>query len=221
MTVISKGKIGVLIEEYFGELEYQQFNYLFPRKGYEVEYISNLWNQKQVTFRGHEYISEVTVTVDFKNVEPTDYKGILLIGGYAMDRLRYQVSCHPNQPNQSPAVEFLRKAVKAMDTDLLKIGTICHGLWLFCAVPELLKGRRVTCVHNIIDDVKNAGGIIMYEDGQTRSTYIDSNLISARHPGAIDEFLTVFLDELEKKDKATEPAILKPSLSISTSSKII
>jgi protease I len=215
-----KGKIGVIIEEYFGELEYQQFNHFFPRNGYEVEYISHLWKQKQLTFKGHEYISEVTVKTDFKNVDPTDYKGILLIGGYAMDRLRYQVSCHPDRPNQSPAVEFLRKAVKAMDTDLLKIGTICHGLWLFCAAPELLKGRRVTCIHNIIDDVKNAGGAIVYEDGQTRSTCIDGNLITARHPGVIDEFLTVFLEELEKKDKATKPTIIEPSLSMPTPSKI-
>lgn len=216
MATQSQGKIGVLIEEYFGELEYQQFNYFFPRQGYEVEYISNLWGKEQLTFKGLEYISEVTVTIDFKDVEPTDYKAIILSGGYAMDRLRYQVTSHPDRSNQAPAVEFLRKAVKAMDEGDLKIGTICHGLWLFCAAPELLKGRKVTCVHNIIDDVKNAGGILVHEDGMSLPTYVDGNLISARHPGVIDEFITVFLEAIEKKGKSTPEASYGRALSISS-----
>jgi len=214
MATQNKGKIGVLIEEYFGELEYQHFNYFFPKHGYEAEYISNLWGKERLTFKGLEYISEVTVTIDFKDVEPTDYKGIILSGGYAMDRLRYQVISHPDRPNQAPAVEFLRKAVKAMDEGDLKIGTICHGLWLFCATPELLNGRKVTCVHNIIDDIKNAGGIVMHEGGMLLATYVDGNLISAQHPGVIDEFLTVFLEAIEKKGKSIPEARAGRALSI-------
>ena len=208
MTTEIKGKIGVIVEEHFDETEYQRFNEFFPEHGYEVEYISNLWNQEKLTFKGNDHTEEVTVTVDVNTVEPTDYKGIMLIGGYAMDRLRYQVKPKPGQPNQSPAVEFLRKAVKAMDERDLKIGTICHSLWLFCADPELIKGRKVTCAHNIICDVENAGGIVMYEDDETLATYIDGNLISSQHPGVVEEFLNAFLEELEKKDKSTTPAVV-------------
>ncbi|MBV9385032.1 MAG: DJ-1/PfpI family protein [Chroococcidiopsidaceae cyanobacterium CP_BM_ER_R8_30] len=198
MAIGIKGKIGVVVEEHFDETEYQQFNDFFPRNGYEVEYISNLWNQEKLTFKGNDHTEEVTVTVDFNNINPTDYKGLILIGGYAMDRLRYQVNPRPGQPNQSPAVEFLRKAVKAMDTENLKIGTICHSVWLFCADPELIRGRKVTCAHNIICDVENAGGIVMYKDGETMSTYIDGNLISSQHPGVVEEFMQVFLEEIKK-----------------------
>lgn len=208
MTTEIKGKIGVIVEEHFDETEYQRFNEFFPEHGYEVEYISNLWNQEKLTFKGNDHTEEVTVTVDVNTVEPTDYKGIMLIGGYAMDRLRYQVKPKPGQPNQSPAVEFLRKAVKAMDECDLKIGTICHSLWLFCADPELIKGRKVTCAHNIICDVENAGGIVMYEGDETLATYIDGNLISSQHPGVVEEFLNAFLEELEKKDKSTTPALV-------------
>ncbi|MBG1270197.1 DJ-1/PfpI family protein [Nostoc sp. WHI] len=214
MTITTKGKIGVLIAEYFGEVEYQQFNYFFPKHGYKIEYISNLLDQDKLTFKGQEYISEATVTIDFKDIEPTDYNGIILIGGYAMDRLRYQVTPAPGQPNQSPAIKFLRKVVTAMDANKLKVGTICHSLWLFCAAPELLKGRKVTCIHNIIDDVRNAGGIVMYENGQTQATYVDASLISARHPGVIDEFLRVFLKELEKRDDLMTAARSRQSLPI-------
>ena len=201
MTVQMKGKIAVVIEEHFDETEYRRFNDYFPKHGYEVEYISNLWGQPQLTFKGNDHEEEVTVTVDFKDVTPADYQGIILIGGYAMDRLRYQVYPQPHQANNSPAVEFLRQAVKIMDNHLLKIGTICHSLWLFCADPKLIKGRKVTCAHNIICDVENAGGTIIYDDKETAATYIDGSLITGKHPGVVEEFMQVFLEEIEKKNR--------------------
>ncbi|WRH67804.1 MAG: DJ-1/PfpI family protein [Planktothrix sp. GU0601_MAG3] len=195
----SKGKIAVVVEEHFDETEYHRFNEFFPQQGYAVEYISNLWDQPSLTFNGNDHTAEVTVTVDFKDVKPSDYVGVLLIGGYAMDRLRYQVQVQPGQPNQSPAVEFLREAVQAMDQDRLRIGTICHSLWLFCADPSLMKGRKVTCAHNIICDVENAGGTVVYENGETVASYIDGNLITGKHPGVVEEFMQIFLNNIEKK----------------------
>ncbi len=208
MTTETKGKIGILIEEHFDETEYQRFNEFFPEHGYEVEYISNLWNQESLTFKGNDHTKEVTVTVDVKDINLSDYKGIILIGGYAMDRLRYQVLPKPGQPNQSPAVEFLRQAVKVMDSGNLKIGTICHSVWLFCADPDLIKGRKVTCAHNIICDVENAGGIVMYNDSGSLSIYVDDNLISSQHPGVVEEFMQVFLEEIEKKNQSTIPVLV-------------
>lgn len=199
MSTEIKGKIGVLIEEHFDETEYIRFNEFFPENGYEVEYLSNLWSQPHLTFKGNDHEADATVTVDFKDVSPEDYIGIILIGGYAMDRLRYQPNPKPGQPNTAPAVEFLRKAVALMDKDVIKIGTICHSLWLFCADPELLKAREVTCAHNIICDVENAGGIIIYDGDETVATHVNGNLISGKHPGVIEEFMQVFLAEVNKK----------------------
>ena len=195
----TKGKIGVIIEEHFDETEYRRFNQFFPEHGYEVEYISNLWNQPQLTFKGNDHEDEVTVTIDFKDISLSNYQGIILIGGYAMDRLRYQVNPKPGQSNQAPAVEFLRQAVVMMDLDNLKIGTICHSLWLFCADVQLLKGRKVTCAHNIICDVENAGGIIVYQGEETAATHVDGSLITGKHPGVVEEFMQVFLEEINKK----------------------
>lgn len=201
MASANQGKIGVLIEEHFDETEYFRFNEFFSKNGYEVDYISHLWNQEKLTFKGNDHQAEAIVSLEVNNIELTDYKGIILIGGYAMDRLRYQPNPKPGQPNQAPAVEFLRKAVKAMDEGNLKIGTICHSLWLFCADTELLKGRKITCAHNILCDVENAGGIIIYEGDETAATHIDGGLISGRHPGVVEEFMQVFLQELQKKEK--------------------
>jgi protease I len=198
----TKGKIAVVVEEHFDETEYLRFNEYFPTQGYEVEYISNLWGQPSLTFNGNDHTAKITVSVDFKDRKPSDYVGVILIGGYAMDRLRYQTQLQPGQPNQSPAVQFLRDAVAAMDADRLKVGTICHSLWLFCADPSLIKGRKVTCAHNITCDVENAGGTVIYENGETVTTHIDGNLITGKHPGVVDEFMETFVQSIENRQAA-------------------
>ena len=194
----TKRKIGVLTEAHFDETEFLRFNEVFPEHGYEVEYLSHLWGQESLTFKGNDMTQEVVVTTEVNDVDPADYDAIMLIGGYAMDRLRYQEQVQPGTPNAAPAVEFLRKAVKQMDEGDLKIGTICHAMWLFCADPELLEGRKVTCAHNIICDVENAGGVIVIDGPTAVDTYVDGNLISGRHPGVVDQFLEVFINELER-----------------------
>src|SRR5829696_3647843 len=110
----NKGKIGVLIEEHFDPTEFRRFNQYFPEQGYEVEYLSHLWGNPQLRFGSNpvdDVVEEhVTVTTELNDVDPSEYKGIVLIGAYAMDRLRYQVKVKRGEKNQSPAVVFLRKA---------------------------------------------------------------------------------------------------------------
>jgi len=192
----TKGKIGVLVESHFDETEYRRFGEFFPEHGYSVEYMSHLWGQPRLTFDGNDMTAKVTVDVEVARVSLADYAAVMLIGGYAMDRLRYEENIEPGRPNQSPAVVFLRKAVAAMDAGRLRIGAICHGLWLFCAAPELMKGRKVTCAHNILCDVVNAGGIPIYDGSKLKDTVVDRNLITGRHPGVVDEFMSAFLAEL-------------------------
>lgn len=39
----SKGKIAVLIEDHFDQTEFRMFNEFFPKQGYDVEYVTHLW----------------------------------------------------------------------------------------------------------------------------------------------------------------------------------
>jgi protease I len=196
---MSKGKIGVIIEEHFDATEFKRFNEFFPENDYQVEYISHLWGNKELKFGSNPENDIIefhaTVTTEINDVSPSDYKGIICIGAYAMDRLRYQVSVKKGQKNQAPAVEFLRKAVA---DNTVKLGTICHSLWLFCADPDLLKNKKVTCAHNIICDVENAGGDVVYDGDVTADLVIDGNLITGKHPGVVEEFMIAFIDEIEK-----------------------
>lgn len=194
----SKGKIGVLIEDHFDQTEYRLFNEYFPKRGYQVEYLTHLWGNKSLTFGGNPddgTIKEhVTVSTEVDDVNPSDYKGIICIGAYAMDRLRYQTSMHRGGKNMAPAVVFLRRAVQ---TPGLKVGTICHSLWLFCADADLLRGRQVTCAHNIVCDVENAGGQVVYGDDGTAELVVDGDLVSAKHPAVTDQFMDRFVQEIE------------------------
>ena len=111
-----QGKIGVLIEEHFDAAEYRRFNEFFPARGYEVEYLSHLWDQPELRFRSNPtdgaIEEQVTVRREVNDANPADYRAVLLIGAYAMDRLRYQPTVRKGQPNQSPAVRFLRRAFR-------------------------------------------------------------------------------------------------------------
>ena len=193
------GRIGVLVEAHFDETEFRRFNEVFPARGYELVYLSHLWGQPELTFTGNDGGAQVTVGNEVAGLDPRDFRAIILIGGYAMDRLRYQEHPREHEPNTAPAVAFLRRAVVAMDEGTIRIGTICHSLWLFCAAPETLIGRRVTCAHNIMGDVEAAGGTLIYDGDQLAATVVDGNLITARHPGVTDAFLDVLLTELERE----------------------
>ncbi|AFY68594.1 ThiJ/PfpI domain-containing protein [Thalassoporum mexicanum PCC 7367] len=195
-----KGKIGVLIEDHFDQTEFHMFNDYFPKQGYEVEYITHLWGQDSLSFGGNpddgDYnVAHVTVEKEVNDVSLDDYVGFICIGAYAMDRLRYQVNVKPGQKNNAPAVAFLRKAMAKED---LKLGTICHSLWLFCADKDLLAGRKVTCAHNIISDVENTGAEVIYDNDVTADLVVDGDLISGKHPGVTQEFMEKFIEEIEK-----------------------
>jgi protease I len=195
----SKGKIAVLIEDHFDQTEFRMFNDFFPKQGYEVEYVSHLWGNPELHFGANpddgRIEEHVTVKTEINNVKPSDYKGIILIGAYATDRLRYQVSPKKGQPNQAPAVAFIRRAMG----ENAKVGTICHSLWLLCADPALLTGRKVTCAHNIVCDVENAGADVVFEGEGTADLVVDDNLITAKHPAVTQQFMEVFIREIEAR----------------------
>lgn len=183
-------KILVIIEEHYDETEFKVFNEYFPRFDIGVDYASYLWGNSSITFEGNDKTSSIEVDLCVSNVNLNDYQGLILIGGYAMDRLRYEENLATS--NQAPAVNLLRQAVELMDKGSLTIGTICHSLWLFCADPSLIKGREVTCAHNIVCDVANAGGKIVINSGSTVELHQHGLLITGKHPGSVNIFVERF-----------------------------
>jgi uncharacterized protein (TIGR02246 family) len=199
--------IGVLIEDHFDQTEYRLFNSWLPEHGYQVRYLSHLWGQPGLTFGSNPddgtVEEHVTVTAEVAEADPADYAGIICIGAYAMDRLRYQAELPPaGAPSTAPGVAFVRAALAAPG---VKVGAICHSLWLLCADPGLLRGRKVTCAHNIVSDVENTGAVVVRDAAGTATVdlVVDGDLVTARHPEVTEEFLAAFVREIEAPASAT------------------
>lgn len=190
-------KIYVLIESHYDPTEAPAFEMFFPACGYEVEFVSDLRGASSRTFMDNDRLNSVEVSTDLDDVNLDDAAGLILIGGYAMDMLRYRVHVTAEGLNEPRSTQFLRTAMGKAN---LVIGTICHALWLFTPAPDLLKGRQVTCSHNIMFDVQNAGAQLVYDKStkMLADVHVDGNLVTARHPYVIQTFMNTFLERLNQ-----------------------
>ena len=192
-----KGVIGIIIESHFDEIEVQYLQERLPKEGYRLELISFLWGNKMLEFQGNECNDPMRVYKDINSVNLDDYVAFFFVGAYCMDRLRYEVVRKANTPNHSPVVQLVRKIAAAKKT----CATICHSLWAFVCAQEVIKGKQVTCAHNIVDDVQNAGGQVMYggADGGTIETHEDGWLVSGKHNKYIAETTDILITKLNRE----------------------
>ncbi len=193
-----KGKIGVILESHFDELEVQYLQKRLPKEGFGMELISYLWGNDMLEFQGNECNDPFRVYKDITSVELDDYAAFFFIGGYCMDRLRYETVRTEDVPNESPVVQFVRKIAAAKKTAT----TICHSLWAFVCAREVIEGMKVTCAHNIVDDVENAGATVVYggADGGTIEVYEDDWLVSGKHPGYMDQTVNLLINKLNREN---------------------
>ena len=197
ITKHKANKFAVIVESHFDEKEIRSLEKRLPPKGYEMELVSYLWGNKYLEFQGNENMDPIRVYTDISTVMENldDYACVFFVGGYCMDRLRYQQNPKKGEPNDSLVVQLVRKLDKKQKTTAV----ICHGLWAFVCAPEVMKGKKVTCASNIMDDVINAGGLMQYNKNGVGlvDTYTDGWLLTAQHGDLIDKFLDVIFDYLD------------------------
>jgi protease I len=153
-------KIGILMESDFFEQEIWYYNFRFKEEGADVRFLTRLWGQPSLTFKGHEYHAPFECHESFENMsvqELRSYSAIIVPAGMVSDRLRWT----DDLSKEPPALEFMRRAFA--EKTIIK-GIICHGMWLLSRAPELVKGRRVTCHNNLYGDVMNMGAIYTDQD---------------------------------------------------------
>ena len=164
-------KVAVLIESDFYEKEIFYYEHRFPEEGIEVHFLSRLWGQPYITFRGHEEHYPFECRESFENMsdeELRSYSAVIVPSGIVSDRLRWTEDIH----KLPPAVEFLKRVFA--EKKIIK-GIICHGLWLVSPAPELVRGRHIVAHNNLLGDVKNYGAI--YED---QDVVVDGDLVTGR-----------------------------------------
>jgi protease I len=104
------------------------------------------------------------------------FDGILVVGGWAPDKLR----------RSEKVLELVRDA----DAAGKLLGVICHGGWV-PASAGILKGRTMTCTPGIKDDVQNAGATYVDEP-----VVVDGNLVTARRPPDLPEYGAALVNAL-------------------------
>ena len=109
----------------------------------------------------------------------TDLAGVLAPGGWAPDRLR----------RDRDVLALVQKTHAAGKL----VATICHGPWILVSAG-ILRGRRLTAVSAIRDDVVNAGAVFVDEP-----VVVDGNLVSARVPKDLPAFGTAMLRVLAER----------------------
>lgn len=114
--------------------------------------------------------------IAFDDIQSETFAGLLIPGGFAPDKLR-------RYPKVLHTVQQMHQANKP-------IAFICHAGWVPISA-KILKGRHVTGVSAIKDDLENAGA--RYSD---QAVVIDRNLISSRTPSDLPEFCKALLAAL-------------------------
>ncbi len=66
--ISTKGKIGVLIESHYDELELQYLQKRLPKEGFDMELISRLWGDDMIEFQGNECHDPIRV---YKDIDTT------------------------------------------------------------------------------------------------------------------------------------------------------
>jgi protease I len=172
-------KVGILIEGDYYEPEIWYYKQRFAEEGIDVHFLSRLWGQPSLTFKGHEYHNPFECHESFENMDDEtlkSYSAIIVPAGMVADRLRYTEDIK----KLAPAVEFMKRAF--LQKNIIK-GIICHGLWLLASVPELVKGRKLVVHNNLLGDARNMGAIYVDED-----VVVDGDLVTARTGGHCNLF---------------------------------
>lgn len=126
-------------------------------------------------YRG-KYGYPCTPDARLTDVRADDFDALVIPGGWAPDRLR-----------RLPHVLDL---VRAFDAAKKPIAMICHAGWVPISA-RILKGRNVTGVSAIRDDLENAGALF-----HDRSVVVDGHLISSRTPADLPDFMKALVAAL-------------------------
>ncbi|MBI1935849.1 type 1 glutamine amidotransferase [Candidatus Woesearchaeota archaeon] len=103
-----------------------------------------------------------------KDYNAKDFDAVIVPGGYAPDKLR----------RYKEVLDF----VSEMNKSGKVVAAICHGAWVLVSA-KVLRGKKVTCVDAIKDDVTNAGA--EYFD---KEVVVDGNVITSRKPNDLPAF---------------------------------
>jgi protease I len=168
-------KIIALISKDFEDLELWYPVHRLREEGVVVHVVGDEAGKQYTGKYGVPCVSDYA----FTEINPNDYDGILVPGGWAPDALR-----------RLPVVLDL---IRNMNERKCVIGEICHAGWVLISAG-ILEGIHVTSTPGIRDDMTNAGGI--WHDVPS---IIDGHIVSSRRPPDLPEYMKDYIKVLNKQ----------------------
>lgn len=169
---ISEKKVAVVLASNYEDVELTSPVEALENAGAVVTVIG----QRKGEVRGKKGdVQEIGATFD--EVDPASFDLLLIPGGGSPENLRID----------DAAVAFTKAFVESGKP----VGAICHGAQLLISTDSL-RGKQVTAVNKIRDDIKNAGGNYVDEP-----LVIDGNLITSRVPGDLPVFNEALVKALQ------------------------
>ena len=166
-------KVIVLVEKMYNDREFWYPYYRLKEAGAEVLVVAP---EAGVTYAGSAGI-EVRSDAAAGEIDPADYDGLVIPGGYAPDHMR-----------RDPAMVDL---VRQMAEGGKVVAAICHAGWMLVSAG-VLKGKTATAFFAIRDDIVNAGA-----EWVDQEVVVDGKLVTSRHPDDLPAFLKAIIAALQ------------------------
>lgn len=155
---MAKGLAVVLAENIYENLELHYPKLRLEEAGFDVKVTGT---EKGATYRSKEGYP-VVADLKYADVDPKAVKVLVVPGGYAPDKMRRHKSC-----NDLVAAAWNAGAIVAF---------VCHGGWVPISA-KIVKGKRLTSVAAIRDDLENAGATWVNEP-----CVVDGKMVTAQLP---------------------------------------
>lgn len=157
-------KVAVLAEDYYENLELWYPVLRLREAAAEVKIVGPKAGESYKSKEG--YPAKADLSMD--EARAAEFDAVIVPGGYAPDKMR-----------RYPAM--LRLVRDAFEQGKV-VAAICHAAWVPISAG-IVKGKTMTCVSAVKDDVTNAGA--HYVD---KEVVVDGNLISSRTPSDLPAF---------------------------------
>lgn len=167
----SDTKIAILVEKMYQDLEVWYPHYRLQEAGIETAFVAPDGNE-----RIGKYGYPVTPDLTIADMNPVDFDGVIIPGGFAPDYMR----------RDDRMVDF----VHDMDEEDKLIAAICHGGWML-ASADIINNKKATSFSGIKDDMINAGANFVEKE-----VVKDDNLITARKPDDLPVFVQAIIEFL-------------------------
>ncbi|MGH2405940.1 MAG: type 1 glutamine amidotransferase domain-containing protein [bacterium] len=157
-------RVAVLAEETYEDLELWYPVLRLREAGAEVKIVGPRAGETYKSKHGYP----ATADLGMDDVRPADFEALVIPGGYAPDRMRRHAA--------------MLNFVRSMHDAGKPVAFICHAGWVPISAG-IVRGRTVTSVSAIKDDLVNAGARWVDQE-----VVVDGTLVSSRTPPDLPAF---------------------------------